>query len=174
MSSANPEGPGDIAVYAYGSLIWDPGRWIAENTVHKQVVRSPWPIADGGQVDGQLLVLRRSVRLIDARSRLREREGNPPKASIRDTPIGASQHALYCGLDQNIPDECLTAEHLARLAIESVEAAGDQNGIAYLRLCIENGIRTPLTEMYRAAILAITGAPDLEVAEVSVASASRK
>ena len=87
---------------------------------------------------------------------------------------------LYTNLKPNIrmvlarkrPPE-IKAQELARLAVASVTAetyAAGTDGIRYLADAIGNGIETPLTPHYRAAILALAwAAPDLETARAWVA-----
>jgi hypothetical protein len=65
------------------------------------------------------------------------------------------------------------AEKLARLAVESVTEetfARCRDGIRYLADAIAHGIRTPLTEAYRAAVLRCADdAPDLETVRQRIA-----
>jgi hypothetical protein len=65
------------------------------------------------------------------------------------------------------------AAHLADLAVRSVTAEtypAGRDGIRYLANAIAHGIRTPLTEAYRAAVLRrADDAPDLETARQRIA-----
>lgn len=182
---------GLIGIYAYGSLLADPGG-LAPHIVDRRPMESPWPIEyarsssgrggaptltihmRGAPVLGQLLVLNDGVSLQVARELLWERENRPLRKAIREHALTGFGQVLYCSLDANIPDEELTGDHLADLAIRSVGPAGARNGIRYLATCIRQGIVTPLTEPYRAAILKKSAAPTLEEAEESLRrSASR-
>jgi hypothetical protein len=62
---------------------------------------------------------------------------------------------------------------LAALAVASVTPetyAAGRDGVHYLAQAIDWGIRTPLTDLYRAAILrAAGGAPDLATARHTIA-----
>jgi hypothetical protein len=61
----------------------------------------------------------------------------------------------------------LNAEELAKRAIESakiLEGKSGRDGISYLINAIARGIRTPLTDAYKNAVLAITNSPDLVAA----------
>jgi len=78
--------------------------------------------------------------------------------------LGGLDNVIFADLVANISDAERSAEHLARLAVDSM-SAGDRNGIRYLADNIEAGIVTPLTAAYRDAILQRTGAADLTEAE---------
>jgi len=75
-------------------------------------------------------------------------------------------------LDNNRAD-AEKAAHLADLAVRSVAAetySEGRDGIRYLADAIRNGIRTPLTELYRQAVLRLADdAPDLEEARLRIA-----
>ncbi len=84
---------------------------------------------------------------------------------------------FYAALKANIPEIVSAdlsseakAERLAELAISSVTQETYQarrDGIRYLADAIEHGIRTPLTDLYRDAVLRRAGgAPDLEMARM--------
>ena len=67
---------------------------------------------------------------------------------------------LYTAIDANITP--LTPDHLARLAVASVgNADAGKDGISYLIAAMANGIITPLSSAYQAAILHCTGAETL-------------
>lgn len=172
---------GRVAIYAYGSLLHDPGTALAERIMEKSALESPWPIeyarssvgrwgaptltlhASGACVSGALLVLKEGVAEPEARQCLWEREGKPLRTAIKTTSLPGYACVLYCQIEPNI--DPLTAEELARLAIESVPRAGSRNGIRYLADCMRVGIITPLTNAYEAAILRMTSAPTLDDAE---------
>ena len=86
---------------------------------------------------------------------------------------------LYAGLPANLAcvldsgmDDGTKAERLANLAIKSVTKETyekNKDGIHYLEQALAWGIVTPLTELYRAAILRKTGATNLtEAREVAL------
>lgn len=67
---------------------------------------------------------------------------------------------LYTRIRPNI--EPLTAQELARLAIESAQALdNDRDGVSYLIAAKRNGITTPLSDAYEEALLKETGTRDL-------------
>jgi len=78
-------------------------------------------------------------------------------------------------LPEVIPDDVPLAERgaiLARLALASVTsetAEAGHDGIRYLARALDQGIVTPLTEPYRAAVLRLAAAPDLGAAYLASA-----
>jgi hypothetical protein len=174
----------NLAIFAYGSLLSDPGEKIAPHIIARVAYPSPWPIEyarrgklrgygptlvihpAGGIVRGQLLVLNIQPNAIDELSEwLREREGMPPRERLKRMECGDFGCVLYCDLEPTLGDEALNPESLAGFAIESVHQSLGRNAIKYLAQNIEQGIITPLTYSYRDAILRRTGAVDLAEAE---------
>lgn len=102
---------------------------------------------------------------------LQRREGGGPATRVKTMSFGGLPVVFYADLESNI--DPINAEQLAELAIKSVQTAGDLNGICYLADNIDRGIHTPLTNAYRDAILARTGAPNLQVAESILRSKDR-
>ena len=181
---AQPYGKDSLAIFAYGSLLSDPGEKIAAHVIARIPHRSPWPIEyarraklrgdgptlvihrAGGSVQGQLLVLDIQVSALDQlREWLWEREGKPAPERIRGMECGGFGCVLYCDLESTLRDEELNPKSLAAFAIESVRRSPERNAIKYLAQNIGQGIITPLTYAYRDAILRATGAVDLRQAE---------
>jgi hypothetical protein len=78
---------------------------------------------------------------------------------------------LSARLSQTI--DPVTADALADLAIASARALSDgRDGISYLAAAQANGIVTPLTPAYEAAVLAKTGTTDLATALAAVRAAT--
>jgi hypothetical protein len=172
-----------VAIYAYGSLLVDPGEHLRERIVEGVCFPSPWPIeyartsssrggaptltihSKGAPVQGKLLVLDPAVTPKEAEQWLWEREGRPCRQAIKRTALGTYQCVFYCALAANIADEELTPDHLAELAVASVAREPERNGIRYLRECVGCGIHTPLTSAYVGAVLRRTRASDLVEAE---------
>lgn len=157
------------------------------------------PVTDGqgGRVRAQLLVLKPDVDVRTAKNLLYRREvhkvgdpeliydeavqsGRPGAVLVRELrDFGAFPVVLYTELKANIPvvrtkkPPEIKARKLAQLAVDSFTAetyARGTDGIRYLADAIANGIETPLTPHYRAAILALAGdAPDLETARMRLA-----
>ena len=174
----------NLAIFAYGSLLSDPGEKIAPHIVSRITRPSPWPIEyarrarlrgdgptlvihqTGGVVQGQLLVLDVSVdRVGEVEEWLWEREGKPPRDGIKRAAWDGFRAVLFCDLEATLNDADLNGESLARFAIESVRKQPERNAIKYLANNIERGVITPLTYAYRDAILSITGAANLRHAE---------
>ncbi len=158
----------------------------------------PVPDGIGARVQAQVLVLKPDVNVATGKTLLYRREihkvGNADAVydeAVQSTRRGAVQVrelrdfvgvpvVLYTDLKPNIrpvlahqtPPE-IKAQELARLAVASVTAetyAAGADGIRYLADALANGIETPLTPHYRAAVLALAGgAPDLETARAWVA-----
>ena len=178
-----------VGIFGYGSLLSKPGDDIGPRIVERIPHLSPWKIEyarrsdgrgrgptlvihkAGGTVNGQILVLDvEASRLPEVRIWLWERENKPKRSSIKEMRLAGIQHVLYCDIDANISDSALTADSLARFAIDSVSHKPDRNGIAYLARNIELNIVTPLTYDYRDAILRLTSSDNLDEAEKKVLS----
>lgn len=177
-------GPSNLAIFAYGSLLSEPGSEIGARVIARVPCVSPWPIEyarraklrgdgptlvlhrTGGIVQGQLLVLELKQSALDqVRQWLWEREGRPPRDLLKQMACGGFECVLYCDLEATLREDEINAESLARLAIASVRNNPAHNAIRYLARNIEQGIVTPLTYAYRDAVLRRTGAADLTEAE---------
>ena len=173
-----------VGIYGYGSLLKDAGAKIEPRIIHRMAMPSPWPIEYarrsglwgggptlvihpvGGAVHGQVLVLDAVGRELDyIRQCLREREGNPPDAGIREMKLAGLDHVLYCDLEPTLAPSEISPENLAGFAMASVRLRPDKNGVRYLRQNIEANIITPLTYAYQEEILRRSGANDLLEAE---------
>lgn len=184
---AKPHGRSNLGIYAYGSLLTDPGNKIAPHIIDRISCPSPWPIEyarrgkvrgygptlvihrAGGTVQGKILVLDVQVNGInEAREWLREREGNPPGQRVKEMEWDGFGRVLYCDLEATIGDADLNPESLAKFAVDSVHEKPDRNGIRYLANNIEQGVITPLTYAYRDAILRVARASDLWEAEKNI------
>lgn len=184
---AQAYGANNLAVFAYGSLLSDPGERIAARIIARVRCPSPWPIEyarraklrgdgptlvihqAGGIVQGKLLVLDIQISGLETLSEwLWEREGKPPRERIKRMQCNGFGCVLYCDLEPTLRDEELNPGSLARWAIESVRQSPARNAIRYLAQNIEQGIITPLTYAYQDAILRLTGAVDLMEAEKMV------
>jgi hypothetical protein len=174
----------NLAIFAYGSLLSDPGEKLGPRIIARLPRPSPWPIEyarraklrgdgptlvihqSGATVQGKLLVLDKPVQAIDEiEDWLWEREGKPPRAGIKRVAWEGFKMVLYCQLEANLSHVVLSGELLAGFAIESVRKNPARNAIRYLAQNIEQGVITPLTYAYRDAILRATGARDLWQAE---------
>lgn len=136
------------------------------------------PVDAGGRVLAAALIMKDGVDLAEARNRTYRREtdrvgtdveyvhhASPRKDHVwlpTTDQIEGVLLAIYTVLDANIPPTQRTAECLARLAIQSVaQAKPGRDGITYLQQNLANGIITPLSKAYEAAILQMTGAESL-------------
>ena len=174
----------NLAIFAYGSLLSEPGEKIVPHIIDRISYRSPWPIEyarraklrgngptlvihkAGGIVQGQLLILDFEVSALDElRELLWEREGRPARERIRRMACGDFGCVLYCDLEATLRDEEINPESLAKFAIESVRQSPARSAIRYLAQAIEQGVITPLTYAYCDAILRFTGGVDLKEAE---------
>jgi hypothetical protein len=177
-------GKNNLAIFAYGSLLSDPGEVILPHIVARVRFPSPWPIEyarrarlrgdgptlvlheTGGIVEGQLLILDlQESRLDELTEWLWEREGKPPRQRLKRMACGGFRCMIYCDLEATLRQDEINPESLAEFAIESVRRSPARNAIRYLAQNIEQGIVTPLTFAYRDAILCRTGAADLGEAE---------
>ena len=177
----------NLAVFAYGSLLADPGENILPHIVARVPFPSPWPIEyarraplrgdgptlvlheRGGIVHGQILVLDLQVdRLLELSEWLWDREGRPPRDQLGQMACAEFEVVLYCDLEATLKDEEINAESLAQFAIDSVAKSPERNAVRYLAGNIEHGIITPLTYAYRDEILRRTGTASLGAAEEKI------
>lgn len=137
------------------------------------------PVESGGaHVQGSLLILRTDVSIGEARSKLWRRETGRIGTGyqyVTPDPVGQNSVVIHDHKDLGGVDLVLstwicsniaplTADKLADLAISSAATeAGIQgrDGISYLIDATLAGIRTPLTDAYREAILARTSTANL-------------
>jgi hypothetical protein len=147
----------------------------------------------GAPVQAQILVIGTDLSDQEVQNRLYRREVGPgaERDAIYDDmaqrrkrnavlievlhDVAGIPTVFYTSLKVNIPEvvradvsaEC-KANLLAGRAIASVTAetySRNRDGIRYLADALDHGVRTPLTEAYRVAVLRRTGdAPDLETA----------
>ena len=181
---ARTYGKNNLAIFAYCSLLSDPGEKMLPHVIARIVCPSPWPIEyarraklrgdgptlvlhkTGGIVQGQLLVLDILKSALDELTEwLWEREGKPPWDRLKQMACGGFGCVLYCDLEATLSDYKINPEKLAQCAIESVHRSPGRNAIRYLAENIEQGIVTPLTYAYRDAILRRTGGAALTDAE---------
>jgi hypothetical protein len=186
-------GPNNLAIFAYGSLLSDPGEKILPHIVDRIPCPSPWPIEyarraklrgdgptlvihqSGGIVQGQLLVLYLQLRALDELMEwLWEREGYPPRELLKQMECHGFGCVLYCDLESNLRDEKINPEALAEFAIGSVHKIPERNAVRYLANNMVQGIITPLTYPYQDAILRRTGAVDLAEAEEVILRSGQK
>ena len=144
------------------------------------------PVDDGGSpVNAVLFELDRAVGLAEAMDLLWRRETrneSSGKRYVRPSDPGDNDvlvecledfHGfdvvLYTKIGANI--EVVTPHSLAELAIRSARSkagANRKDGISYLASVLRQGITTPLTPEYEAAILRKTGAGDLDEAHAKI------
>jgi hypothetical protein len=179
----------NLAIFAYGSLLSDPGERLGPHIRERIFCPSPWPIeyarraklrgygptlvihGTGGIVQGQILVLDLQVNALDQLTEwLWEREGRPPREGLKQMAYRGFACVLYCDLESTLGAEEINPESLAEFAIESVRHSPRRNAIGYLAQNIDQGIITPLTHAYRDAILRRTEAANLPDAERSLLS----
>jgi hypothetical protein len=128
------------------------------------------PVSSGGaRVPAEVLVLDDRVTVAEGRGMLYRRETRKDGTDARWidelTDWAGLSTVLYTALPANI--QPLTAEKLADLAVASAAApagAGRRDGISYLQQQKIRGLRTPLMPPYETAVLAQTGADDLDSA----------
>jgi hypothetical protein len=180
-----------IGILAFGSIAEEPGEELATAITWRIEVETPFavefarssrtrdgaptlvPVSEGGaHVLASVLVLDDSVTAADARAMLYRRETgrlNEIGASSRATWIAelpgfvGTSTCLYTALQPNIRP--LTAEKLAELAVDSAAASAGaeyRDGISYLQQQKRRGVVTPLMPAYERAVLARTGACDLD------------
>jgi hypothetical protein len=135
------------------------------------------PHEAGAPVAAEILVLDDDISMDEARNMLWRREARQ-EGSGKAYPAGSGENSV---LVQTIHDDpCVetvlytdfnaagkithpTAEELAKAAIESVAKADQgKDGISYLIAALESGIRTSLTDEFRAEILRQSGAGMLQ------------
>lgn len=190
---ASAYGENNLAIFAYGSLLSDPGQKILPHIIARLPYPSPWPIEyarraklrgygptlvihpAGGTVTGKLLILGIQMSALDElQGWLWEREGKPPCGRIKRMKCNGFGCVLYCDLEPTLNDEELNPDSLAAFAMESVRQSPGRNAITYLAQNIEQGVVTPLTYAYRRAILRMTGAIDLRQAEANILHSSQR
>jgi hypothetical protein len=184
----------NAGILAFGSLVEEPGDELEAVITRRVEVETPFsvefarssrtrdgaptlvPVTEGGaHIPAWVLVLDEAVTAADARVMLYRRE----TGRLSDTNVISRVHwidelpglagvsiCLYAALEANIPPP-LTAEKLAELALRSATgpAGGKRrDGISYLAQQKQRGIETPLMRPYEDAVLARTGARDLDEA----------
>ena len=137
------------------------------------------PHTAGGPVNAEILVLDDAVSPSNAADMLWRRETRKVGSGERYTEGTTSNSVLVkyitdspCVSDVLYTDfhpggkiERLSAEELAKRAIQSVKLAADgKDGISYLMANLAAGIKTPLTPAYEAEILRQTNTQSLEEA----------
>jgi hypothetical protein len=176
---------------AFGSIAKEPGPELEAVVIDRVEVHTPFavefarssrtrdgaptlvPVRKGGErVPAVLLVLDDSATVADARAMLYRREtrrlndetAGSQAAWIAELPrFKGTCPCLYTALQANIRP--LTAEKLAELAVNSAAAqagAERRDGISYLQQQKGRRLTTPLMADYEKAVLARTGARDLE------------
>jgi hypothetical protein len=182
-----------VGILAFGSIADQSGAELAATVVRRIDVETPFavefarsshtrdgaptlvPVSRGGtQVPATVLVLDELVTPAQAHAMLYRRETGrriDPNAESRVDWIGelpgfaGTGICLYTALNSNIRP--LTAEKLAELAVcSAVAAAGTdhRDGISYLQQQKNRKVVTPLMPAYEEAVLARTGALDLNAA----------
>jgi hypothetical protein len=182
-----------VGILAFGSLIDEPGAGLGAVTVRRVALETPFPVefarssatrggaptltrvsSGGASVPAVLLVLDEAVTVAAARALLYQRETRSGEAIVPDgvdwieelPGFRATSTCLYAALAANIPPP-LTGEKLAELALRSAASAAGadrRDGISYLAQQKRRGARTPLMPHYDRALLARTGARDLDEA----------
>jgi hypothetical protein len=187
----------EVGILAFGSLIAEPGTELAASLGRRiSEVTTPFnvefarssasrdgaptlvPVREGGaQVLATLLVLKPGANVAEARDMLWRREmhlvgstssypAGKTEVQIKEIcPFNGIGHVLYAEPEVNLNP--LSAEHLARLAVDSARKKSGQrkeDGISYLIAAKRNGIKTPLMPDYEAAVLRLTGQGTLETA----------
>lgn len=180
-----------VGILAFGSIVEQPGAELAAAVIRRVEVETPFavefarssrtrdgaptlvPVNKGGaHVPASVFVLEDSITVADARAMLYRRETGRPhdmRTSSRGDWIaeladfGGLDTCLYTALPANI--QPLTAQKLADLALCSAAASAGaerRDGISYLQQQKRRGIVTPLMPPYEEAVLARTGARDLD------------
>lgn len=179
-------------ILAFGSMVDEPGAELADVVTGRIDVRTPFRVEfarssrsrdgaptlvrveeGGARIAACVLVLTGSVSVAEARAMLYRRETGRLPGSGDAVTVGwiaelagfaGTDVCLYTALKPNIPLP-LTAAKLADLAVRSaVRPSGTQrrDGISYLQQQKRRGIETPLMPSYEEAVLARTGARNLE------------
>ncbi|OWK26592.1 hypothetical protein AJ87_05965 [Rhizobium yanglingense] len=140
------------------------------------------PVEEGQRVKAVILVLQDHVTMAQAKDMLWRREtrnstGNyvqPATPNANTVLVKEIEQfhgvgsVLYTSIAANIAE--ISAEKLAELAIGSAEAVAKRelqegrDGITYLRDAMNAGVRTRLTDAYRASILQRTESANLDAA----------
>jgi len=180
-----------VGILAFGSIAEEPGTELAAAVIRRIEVETPFavefarssrtrdsaptlvPVSEGGaRIPASVLVLDDSVTVADARAMLYRRETgrlNDKSAGSRAAWIAelagfaGLNTCIYTAFKANIRP--LTAEKLAELAVcSAARAAGvaRRDGISYLQQQKRRGLMTPLMPAYMEAVLARTGARDLD------------
>ena len=180
-----------VGILAFGSIAGEPGAELAAAVTRRIEVETPFavefarssrtrdgaptlvPVSEGGaHVPASVLVLDDSVTVAEARAMLYRREtGRPNDISAGSRAAWIAELAgfagistcLYTALPANIRP--LTAEKLAELALHSAAAAAGaerRDGISYLQQQKRRGLVTPQMPAYEEAVLARTGARNLD------------
>jgi hypothetical protein len=193
MVNMEPASSTGIGIMAFGSIVEEPGAELQAAIARRIGVETPFrvefarssrtrgdaptlvPVSEGGApVRAWVLVLHEHVTAADARAMLYRREtGRPNEPSAASRAWIAELRGyqglstcFYTALDENIPRP-LTADKLAELAVRSAagpSGASRRDGISYLQQQKRRGITTPLMHPYEEAVLARTGARDLDEA----------
>jgi hypothetical protein len=171
-----------VAILAYGSLLCDSPQikphvrgTICEQLpfgmeyTHSSDIRGNAPVLVRRQkaepVLGRLIVLDKEASAIEeVRQWLWEIEAQPESSIIKVITING-RPIVFADLEPNIPEEYLSPDILAELAIASVSIAKDGNGIGYLSDNLSAGVTTPFSAAYREAVLKKTKARNLGEAE---------
>jgi hypothetical protein len=179
-----------IAIVAYGSLIYEPGEALAELVQETEPYRTPFSVEYGRQskkwgggpvltvdprgepVDGQRMILKPGLTLGEVIDVLAAREGIPSAHGIIEIESPGALTELTCALPRNLEADDMAPAALAARAASSV-SNGALNGVAYLRGAVGVGVRTARTDEYVAALLETSGGGDLFDAEARLLAFSR-
>ena len=183
-----------IGILAFGSLLDHPGSELEARVVRRiDGLTTPFsvefsrssrsrdgaptlvPVSRGGvPLAASVLELDPALDERAARDLLYRRETSRPDVRAttrRPTWIQAVRDfagldlCVYTALPPNLVDP--TPERLAELAVQSAafpSGAARRDGISYLEAHLRRGATTPLTQPYVEAVLALTGAGDLDEA----------
>jgi hypothetical protein len=180
-----------VGILAFGSIVEQPGAELAAAVTRRVEIETPFavefarssrtrdgaptlvPVNEGGaHVPASVLVLDDFITAAVARAMLYRRETGRPHDICAGSDrawiaalagFGGLDTCLYTALPANI--EPLTAQKLADLALCSAAASAGaerRDGISYLLEQKRRGTVTPLMPTYEEAVLARTGASDLE------------
>ena len=134
------------------------------------------PHPQGNYVDAEILLLKASVSVKNATDMLWRREAGEPDTSIgypagtKPGSVQIGQLSIFEGIEVVLYTDFLdtgkianpVASELATAAIESVaKAPANMDGITYLAGATADGVKTPLTDAYEAAIRAQSGTDSL-------------
>ena len=193
-----------VGILAYGSLIKDPGVEIEPLIVERIQCLTPFPVeyarfsssrgggptvvphTSGNPVRAEILVLRPSTALVDAKNKLWRREtrqegsskcyvaGNSPNSVlVVDCPgFQGVAHVLYTDFLPSGKISNPEPSLLASAAVASVaKAPVGKDGISYLIQLSESGIETELSAQYCTEVLRLTSAGSLEQARNNLKAA---